>query len=92
MVLRLLASAPEIVSEHEGFSSIRDLRTVQNEEGHWVALNKNGSLNIVRDEGRSLEEYKKLLSTKSIEPLQTFNSRTWEQKFSSLMEQKSNPE
>ena len=35
-------------------------------------LNKNGSLNIVRDEGRSLEEYKKLLSTKSIEPLQTF--------------------
>ena len=29
-------------------------------------------LHIVRDEGRSLEEYKKLLSTKSIEPLQTF--------------------
>ena len=28
--------------------------------------------NIVRDEGRTLEEYKKLLSTKSIEPLQTF--------------------
>ncbi len=29
-------------------------------------------LHVVRDEGRSLEEYKKLLSTKSIEPLQTF--------------------
>ncbi len=50
-----------------------DLRTVQNEEGHWLALNKNGTLHIVRDEGRTLEEYKKLLSTKSIEPLQTFN-------------------
>ena len=31
------------------------------------------SIHIVRDEGRSLEEYKKLLSTKSLEPLQTFN-------------------
>ena len=49
-----------------------DLRTVQNEEGIWLALNKNGSLHIVRDENRPLEEYKKLLSTKSIEPLQTF--------------------
>ena len=48
------------------------MRTVQNEEGQWVVLNKNGALNIVRDEGRTLEEYKKLLSTKSIEPLQTF--------------------
>ena len=35
-------------------------------------LNKNGSLHIVRDEGRTIEEYKKLLSTKSIEALQTF--------------------
>ena len=38
----------------------------------WLALNKNGSLHIVRDEGRTLEECKKLLSTKSLEPLQTF--------------------
>ena len=49
-----------------------DIRVVKNEEGHWIALNKNGVLNIVRDEGRTLDEYKKLLSTKSIEPLQTF--------------------
>ncbi len=28
-------------------------------------------LNIVRDEGRPIEEYKKLLSTKSLEPLQS---------------------
>jgi DNA-directed RNA polymerase subunit beta' len=64
--------SPELLSEHEGVLIYKDLRTVQNEEGVWIALNKNGSLHIVRDENRPLEEYKKLLSTKSIEPLQTF--------------------
>ncbi len=64
--------SPELVSEQDGILVYMDLRTVQNEEGIWLALNKNGSLHIVRDEGRTLEEYKKLLSTKSIEPLQTF--------------------
>jgi len=63
---------PELISEHEGVVIYSDLRTVKNEKGHWVALNKSGRLNIVRDEGRSIEEYKKLLTTKSIEPLQTF--------------------
>jgi len=65
--------SPELVAEGEGVLVYKDLRTVQNEEGIWLALNKNGSLHIVRDEGRTLEEYKKLLATKSIEPLQTFN-------------------
>jgi DNA-directed RNA polymerase subunit beta' len=64
--------SPEIVSENDGLLIYTDLRTVKTEDGHWVALNKNGRLNIVRDEGRSLDEYKKLLSTKSIEPLQSF--------------------
>lgn len=63
---------PEIVTEEEGILVYTDLRIVQNAEGQWVTLNKNGSLNIVRDEGRTLEEYKKLLGTKSIEPLQRF--------------------
>lgn len=63
---------PEIVTDAEGILVYSDLRTVQNAEGEWVALNKNGALNIVRNEGRSLEEYKKLLKTKSIEALQTF--------------------
>jgi DNA-directed RNA polymerase subunit beta' len=63
---------PEIIAEEEGLLIYTDLRIVQNAEGQWVTLNKNGYLNIVRDEGRSLEEYKKLLSTKSIEPLQAF--------------------
>lgn len=66
------AVTPEIVAENEGILVYSDLRTVKSEEKHWIALNKNGRLNIVRDEGRSLEEYKKLLTTKSIEPLQSF--------------------
>lgn len=65
--------SPEIVSEHEGLLIYLDMRIVQNEEGQWIALNKNGSLNIVRDEGRTMEEYKKLLSTKTLEPLQAFS-------------------
>lgn len=63
---------PELIAENDGLLVYTDLRIVQNEEGQWIALNKNGYLNIVRDEGRTLEEYKKLLGTKSIEPLQTF--------------------
>ncbi|MFY7842852.1 MAG: DNA-directed RNA polymerase subunit beta' [Rhabdochlamydiaceae bacterium] len=64
--------SPELITEHDGILIYKDLRTVQDDEGLWVALNKNGTLHIVKDEGRSVEEYKKLLSTKSIEPLQTF--------------------
>lgn len=65
--------SPELITEQVGLLIYKDLRVVQNDEGQWVVLNKNGCLVIVRDEGRSLEEYRKLLSTKSIEPLQTFN-------------------
>jgi len=65
-------ASPEMISEHEGILVYMDLRVVQNEEGHWLALNKNGTLQIVKDEGRSLEDYKKLLKNKSIEPLQSF--------------------
>lgn len=64
--------SPEIIADNEGILVYSDLRTVKTEDGKWVALNKNGRLNIVRDEGRSLDEYKKLLSTRSIEPLQSF--------------------
>lgn len=65
--------SPELLSEQNGILVYMDLRTVKNEEGKWVVLNKNGTLNIVLDEGRTLQDYKNLLSTKSIEPLQTFN-------------------
>ncbi len=69
------AISPEIIAEHEGILVYMDLRVVQNEEGHWVALNKNGSLQLVRDEGRALEDVKKLLGNKSIEPLQVRSDR-----------------
>lgn len=64
--------SPELITDSDGVLVYMDLRVVQNEEGHWLALNKNGSLQVVKDEGRSLEDYKKLLNNKSIEPLQSF--------------------
>ncbi|MCC5832482.1 MAG: DNA-directed RNA polymerase subunit beta' [Chlamydiales bacterium] len=64
--------SPEIIVEKDGIAIYMDLRTVEDQEGNWLVLNKNGALHVVRDEGRTIEEYKKLLSTKSIEPLQTF--------------------
>jgi DNA-directed RNA polymerase subunit beta' len=65
--------SPELVAEQDGILVYKDLRVVQNQEGNWVVLNKNGCLVIVRDEGRSLDDYKRLLATKSIEPLQSIN-------------------
>ncbi len=64
--------SPELLSDYDGILVYVDLRVVQNEDGHWLVVNKNGTLHIVRDENRALEDYKKLLSTKSIESLQTF--------------------
>ncbi len=67
------AATPELLAEQEGILVYSDLRTVQNQEGDWMVLNKNGFLHIVRDEGRTLDEYRKLLKSKSIEPLQSFS-------------------
>lgn len=64
--------SPQIISDYDGILIYQDLRVVSDEDGNYLVLNKNGLLHIVRDEGRTLEEYKKLLSTKSIEPLQVF--------------------
>lgn len=63
---------PEIISNYDGIVVYMDLRVVQDKENNNLVLNKKGALHIVRDEGRSLEEYKKLLSTKSIESLEVF--------------------
>jgi DNA-directed RNA polymerase subunit beta' len=62
---------PEVVAEEDGIVIYQELRTVQDKEGNWLVLNKNGIIHVVRDEGRSIDEYKKLLSTKSIESIQT---------------------
>lgn len=64
---------PELESDHEGILVYQDIRVVKTEDGVWLALNKNGFLHIVKDEGRSLDEYKKLLRSKSIEPIQSFD-------------------
>ncbi|MCB1180419.1 MAG: DNA-directed RNA polymerase subunit beta' [Chlamydiia bacterium] len=64
--------SPELEADADGVLVYADLRTVQDQEGNWLVLNKNGTLNIVRDEGRTLEDYKKLLGNKSIESIQTF--------------------
>lgn len=66
------AISPELESDHEGILVYEEIRTVKNQEGVWLALNKNGMLHIVKDEGRVLGEYKKLITNKSIEPLQSF--------------------
>lgn len=67
------SSNPELFAEHDGILVYSGIRFVKNDEGVYLALNKNGQIHVVKDEGRPLEEYKKLLSTKSIEPLQTFH-------------------
>ena len=66
------SSTPEIVADCDGILVYLDLRVVVDQEGNSLVLNKMGALHLVRDEGRSLSEYKKLLSTKSIESLATF--------------------
>jgi DNA-directed RNA polymerase subunit beta' len=63
--------SPEIEADAAGVLVYQDIRTVENEEKNSLVLNKNGQLQVVRDEGRSLEEYKKLLKSKSIVPLQS---------------------
>ncbi len=66
-------TAPELLVAQDGILVYADLRIVRNDEGHYLVLNKNGLLHIVRNEGRTLDEYKRLLATKSIEPLQSFS-------------------
>lgn len=64
---------PELESDFDGVLVYIDLRVVQDEDGNFLVLNKNGSIHVVRDENRALEDYKRLLATKSIEPLQSFH-------------------
>ncbi len=66
------SSTPEILASHDGVLVYMDLRVVVGQDGHNLVLNKKGTIHVVRDEGRSLEEYKKLLETKSIESLELF--------------------
>ncbi|MCH9633500.1 MAG: DNA-directed RNA polymerase subunit beta' [Chlamydiae bacterium] len=66
------SASPELLADKSGILVCEDVRTVENKEGEVLVLNKNGKIHLVKDEGRSLDEYKSLLTTKSIEPQQTF--------------------
>ena len=66
------SATPEIIAEKDSVMVCEDVRTVTNSDGDVLVLNKNGKIHLVKDEGRSIDEYKNLLKTNSIEPLQTF--------------------
>jgi len=48
---------PIIKAKHDGELRFNDLRTVKNTEGHYVVLNKNGSISILNKDGRELESH-----------------------------------
>ena len=48
---------PTIKPKHEGVIRYVDLRTVELEDGNHVVLNKNGSVVVLNEEGRELENH-----------------------------------
>jgi DNA-directed RNA polymerase subunit beta' len=54
---------PIIKAKNDGDVRYNDLKAVQNTEGHWVALNKNGSISIHAKDGREIDRYSIVLGT-----------------------------
>jgi len=52
-----VAKIPEIVVKNPGFLKYVDVRTVRNDEGNIVVLNKNGTIEIVDGEGNEIDTY-----------------------------------
>ena len=48
---------PQIKSKHDGTISYNELRVVALEDGNNIVLNKNGSISILDDDGRELENH-----------------------------------
>jgi DNA-directed RNA polymerase subunit beta' len=48
---------PQIKSKHDGTIRYNELRVVQLEDGNNIVLNKNGSVSILADDGRELENH-----------------------------------
>ncbi|MCU0770773.1 MAG: DNA-directed RNA polymerase subunit beta' [Verrucomicrobia bacterium] len=48
---------PQIKSKFDGVVKYQDLRIVELQDGNSIVLNKNGSLSIVSDDGRELENH-----------------------------------
>ena len=51
------AKVPEIVLKNDGIVKFVDVRTVTNEEGHAIVLNKTGALEVYSKEGSKLDTY-----------------------------------
>jgi DNA-directed RNA polymerase subunit beta' len=58
-----VSKAPEIVLKHAGFIKFVDLRTVRNDEGNSVVLNKNGSIQIVDGNDVEIDTYNLQMGT-----------------------------
>jgi len=58
-----VSKVPEIVLKNAGFIKYVDLRTVRNDEGNTVVLNKNGSIQIVDAEGAEIDTYNLQMGT-----------------------------
>ena len=54
---------PIIKAKNEGVVRYNDLKAVQNTDGQWVALNKNGSVSIHAKDGREIDRYSIVLGT-----------------------------
>ncbi|MDD4101823.1 MAG: DNA-directed RNA polymerase subunit beta', partial [Kiritimatiellae bacterium] len=52
-----VSKIPEIVVKNAGFLKYVDIRTVRNDEGNNVVLNKNGTVEIVNAEGIEIDTY-----------------------------------
>jgi len=48
---------PQIKAKHDGLARYDDLRLVKLEDGNHIVLNKNGSLAIMAEDGRELENH-----------------------------------
>src|SRR3954469_23620796 len=48
---------PQIKSKHDGIIRYNDLRVVELQDGNNIVLNKNGSVSILADDGRELENH-----------------------------------
>ncbi len=48
---------PHVISKHDGTIQYTNMRTVVNEQGSFVVLNKNGSVGVFDDAGREVERH-----------------------------------
>ncbi|MEI6563324.1 MAG: DNA-directed RNA polymerase subunit beta' [bacterium] len=48
---------PHVISKHDGTIQYTNLRTVLNDQGSFVVLNKNGSVGVFDDAGREVERH-----------------------------------